>query len=42
MSWSTVDRVYVFREGAIVADLSRDELTEEKVLHASFRDAYPA
>jgi ribose transport system ATP-binding protein len=32
------DHVYVFREGAIVADLSRDELTEEKVLHASFRD----
>jgi ribose transport system ATP-binding protein len=32
------DRVYVFREGTIVADLSRDELTEEKVLHASFRE----
>ena len=32
------DHVYVFREGLIVADLSRDELTEEKVLHASFRD----
>jgi ribose transport system ATP-binding protein len=32
------DHVYVFREGVIVADLSRDELTEEKVLHASFRD----
>jgi len=32
------DHVYVFREGTIVADLSRDELTEEKVLHASFRD----
>jgi ribose transport system ATP-binding protein len=31
------DHVYVFREGAIVADLPRDELTEEKVLHASFR-----
>jgi ribose transport system ATP-binding protein len=32
------DHVYVFREGSVVADLSRDELTEEKVLHASFRD----
>jgi ribose transport system ATP-binding protein len=32
------DHVYVFREGAIVADLSRDELTEEKLLHASFRE----
>ena len=32
------DHVYVFREGAIVADLSREELTEEKLLHASFRD----
>ncbi|MEM1400766.1 MAG: sugar ABC transporter ATP-binding protein [Pseudomonadota bacterium] len=32
------DHVYVFREGEIVADLSRGELTEEKVLHASFKD----
>jgi ribose transport system ATP-binding protein len=32
------DHVYVFREGAIVADLPREEVTEEKVLHASFRD----
>ena len=31
------DRVYVFREGAIVADLPRAEMTEEKVIHASFR-----
>jgi ribose transport system ATP-binding protein len=31
------DRVYVFREGEIVADLSRAEMTEEKVIHASFR-----
>ncbi len=31
------DHVYVFREGAIVADLGRGEMTEEKVLHASFR-----
>ena len=32
------DHVYVFREGLVVADIPRDELTEEKVLHASFRD----
>jgi ribose transport system ATP-binding protein len=31
------DRVYVFREGAIVAELARGEMTEEKVIHASFR-----
>jgi ribose transport system ATP-binding protein len=31
------DRVYVFREGAIVAELGRGEMTEEKVIHASFR-----
>ncbi len=31
------DHVYVFREGAIVADLRRREMTEERVLHASFR-----
>ncbi len=30
------DHVYVFREGRIVADLPRDRLTEESVLHASF------
>ena len=30
------DHVYVFRDGAIVADLSRSELSEEKVLHSSF------
>ena len=33
------DHVYVFRNGAIVADLTRDELTEQKVLHASFEEA---
>ena len=33
------DHVYVFREGRIVADLPRDQLTEEKVLHASFGEA---
>ncbi|MCG6883584.1 MAG: sugar ABC transporter ATP-binding protein [Silicimonas sp.] len=31
------DHVYVFREGSIVADLTRAEMTEERVLHASFR-----
>jgi ribose transport system ATP-binding protein len=31
------DHVYVFRDGAIVADLPRAEMTEERVLHASFR-----
>ena len=32
------DHVYVFREGVIVADLPRDQVTEEKVLQASFRE----
>ncbi|MCB1499684.1 MAG: sugar ABC transporter ATP-binding protein [Bauldia sp.] len=32
------DHVYVFRNGRIVADLARDELTEEKVLHTSFTE----
>ena len=31
------DHVYVFREGVIAADLTRSEMTEEAVLHASFR-----
>ncbi len=30
------DRVYVFRNGAIVAHLTRDELTEERVIQSSF------
>jgi ribose transport system ATP-binding protein len=30
------DRIYVFRNGAVVAELSRDELTEERVIHSSF------
>ncbi|WP_117194841.1 sugar ABC transporter ATP-binding protein [Rhizobium terrae] len=30
------DRVYVFREGAIVAELVGDEITEQNVLEASF------
>ncbi len=33
------DHTYVFRNGAIVADLSRDDLTEEKVLHSSFKES---
>lgn len=32
------DHVYVFRNGAIVADLSGDEVTEQRVLQASFED----
>ncbi|MCX5495439.1 sugar ABC transporter ATP-binding protein [Kaistia dalseonensis] len=32
------DHVYVFRDHHIVAELSRSELTEEKVLHASFAE----
>ncbi|MBE9557011.1 MAG: sugar ABC transporter ATP-binding protein, partial [Proteobacteria bacterium] len=33
------DHVYVFRNGRIVAELSRTELTEEKVLRSSFDEA---
>jgi ribose transport system ATP-binding protein len=33
------DHVYVFRNDAIVADLARSELSEEKVIHASFGEA---
>ncbi|MGI6851465.1 sugar ABC transporter ATP-binding protein [Mesorhizobium sp. 1B3] len=33
------DHVYVFREGRIVADLPRNELTEERVLQSSFEAA---
>lgn len=32
------DHVYVMRDGQIVADIERAELTEEKVLQASFRE----
>ena len=32
------DHTYVFRDGDIVAELSRQELTEEKVLESSFRE----
>ena len=31
--------VYVFREGTVVADLPRAQVTEQKVLQASFRDS---
>lgn len=33
------DHVYVFRNGQIVADLDRSELTEEKVIQSSFSEA---
>ena len=33
------DRVYVFRGGRIVSELQRGELTEQKVIHASFEGA---
>jgi len=33
------DHIYVFRNGAIVANLARSELSEEKVIHSSFQDA---
>jgi ribose transport system ATP-binding protein len=32
------DHVYVFRNGRIVADLARHEMTEERVLHSSFEE----
>jgi ribose transport system ATP-binding protein len=34
------DRVYVFRNGRIVANLARHEVTEEKVIQSSFSDAH--
>jgi ribose transport system ATP-binding protein len=36
------DRVYVFREGEVVAHLAHDEITEQRVLHASFREDHAA
>ncbi|MDU8927042.1 sugar ABC transporter ATP-binding protein [Alisedimentitalea sp. MJ-SS2] len=33
------DHTYVFRDGVIVADLPRDELSEEKILHSSFKES---
>lgn len=32
------DHVYIFRNGAIVADLTRDELTEQRVIQSSFTE----
>jgi ribose transport system ATP-binding protein len=32
------DRAYVFRNGAVVAELMRDELSEERVIHSSFAE----
>jgi ribose transport system ATP-binding protein len=32
------DHVYVFRNGRIVADLRRDELSEERVIQSSFEE----
>jgi ribose transport system ATP-binding protein len=32
-------RVYIFRNRRIVAELTRDELTEERVIHSSFQEA---
>jgi ribose transport system ATP-binding protein len=31
-------KIYIFRNGQIVAELSRDELTEERVIHSSFQE----
>lgn len=33
------DHIYVFRDGKIVSELSRSELTEEKVLQSSFKES---
>ena len=33
------DRVYIFGNGAVVAELARDELSEERVIHSSFAEA---
>jgi ribose transport system ATP-binding protein len=33
------DHVYVFRDGAIVADIARNDLTEERVIRSSFKEA---
>ena len=33
------DRTYVFRNGRIVAELDRSELTEQRVIQSSFEDA---
>jgi len=33
------DHIYVFRNGRIVADLSRTEMTEQKILQSSFKES---
>jgi ribose transport system ATP-binding protein len=33
------DRVYVFREGAVVAELTGEAITEDNILAASFAGA---
>ena len=33
------DHVYVFRNGRIVADVRREDLSEEKVIQSSFKEA---
>ena len=35
------DRVYVFRNGRIVAELGPEDITEEKVIQSSFQEAGP-
>jgi ribose transport system ATP-binding protein len=34
------DRVYVFRDGAIVAELTGEDITEKNVLAASFEGGH--
>ena len=36
------DHIYVFRNGSIVAELGRHEVTEERVIQSSFLEAVPA
>jgi len=36
------DRAYVFRNGAISANLNQNDLTEEKILQASFAESSAA
>ncbi|MDQ7246710.1 sugar ABC transporter ATP-binding protein [Dongia sedimenti] len=33
------DHIYVFRNGRIVADVSREEMTEQKILQSSFKES---
>jgi ribose transport system ATP-binding protein len=36
------DHVYVFRSGRIVADLGKDQISEERVLRSSFAESQAA